>query len=82
MEVKRGKPPETVDRTITVEMTREEILSVIVSYIKKKINSDCIRLDNIKVIGSPDGKLESISLDGVETITLTWQIPDGLISQQ
>lgn len=73
MEIKRGTPPTHVDRELIVDMGREEILNILSFYIKKKINNDLVKLDNIEVVGSADGQLESMTLVGVESIPLKWK---------
>jgi hypothetical protein len=73
MEIKRGTPPTHVDRELIVDMGREEILNILSFYVKKKINNDLVKLDNIEVVGSADGQLESMTLVGVESIPLKWK---------
>lgn len=73
MEIKRGAPPTHVDRELIVDMGREEILNILSFYVKKKINNDLVKLDNIEVVGTADGQLESMTLVGVESIPLKWK---------
>lgn len=78
MEIKRGTPPTHVDRELIVDMGREEILSILSFYVKKKINNELVKLDNIEVVGSADGQLESMTLVGIESIPLKWRETEKL----
>jgi hypothetical protein len=75
MKVERGKPPEFVQRSIHIEMTRDEVLSVLLSFVKRKLANDSISLDNIQVIGNADAKLETMTISGLESVPLRWTEP-------
>lgn len=75
MQVRRGTPPTHVERSVVCELERDEVLKIIVSYIKEKMNNGALKIDQIEVVGSPDGHLESMTLTGVEMISLAWS-PD------
>lgn len=72
MQVRRGTPPSHVERSVVCELERDEVLQILVSYIKQKMNNGSLKLDHIEVVGSPDGQLESMTLTGVEMIPLSW----------
>lgn len=73
MDIKRGKPPTFVERELVVDVTRDEIIAIVTSYIKKRLNTENVKLDDVEVVGSADGKLESMTLVGSEQIPLTWK---------
>lgn len=76
MEIKRGTPPSHVERSIQIEMSREEVLSILVTHVKRKLQNDRLHLDDIEVVGSPDAKLEAMTLTGAEVIPLNWNPPE------
>lgn len=75
MQIKKGTPPATVERPIAVELTREEVLSILVTYIKTKLGSNT-RFEDIQVTGDEMDKLHSVTVAGVELVPLSWQKDD------
>lgn len=70
MDVKRGKGPESVQRPISIDLSRSELLDLITSFLKRKLGTD-VNLTAVKGVGT-DSVLETISFSGVETVTLNW----------
>ena len=75
MQFRRGTPPTHVERSVVCELERDEILQILVAYIKKKLNNSALKLDQIQVVGDADGHLEAMTLTGVEVVGLNWPDP-------
>ena len=83
MQLKRGNAPQTVDREIDVEITREEVITILSSFVKRKMAVDNVipkvQFDDLSIIAvkGDDGemKLTGITLLGIETLPL--QYPEG-----
>ena len=83
MQLKRGTGPLTVDREIDVEITREEVISILSNFVKRKMAVDNVvpnvSFDDLSVVAAKDNvgnmTLTGITLLGVETLPLEY--PDG-----
>jgi len=72
MKINKSAPPTTVERPISVDFSREEVLTVLVKAVRDKFGSN-LRLDDLSIIGNDNGKLDSVILAGVEILPLTWK---------
>lgn len=72
MEVRRGNPPQTIERQISVDLNRDEILAVVVNHIKSKIGPN-LRFDDIQVAGDENDRLQFVTVSGVEVVQLSWK---------
>jgi hypothetical protein len=71
MKVLRGTPPPTVDREIAVDLTRDEVMAVLVKYAKEQIGPN-LRLEELSVVGDEHGNLVSMTLGGNEIVPIIW----------
>jgi hypothetical protein len=76
MQVRKGNPPAMVERPVEVDLSREEVLTVIVNYVKAKLGVN-YNFNDIKVAGDEHDKLQSVSISGSEIIPLTWKADDA-----
>lgn len=70
MEVKRGQAPETVERPITINLSRDEVVRVLTQHIQKQLNSE-VAFSGLQGIGV-EGKLTTLALSGIEKVPLSW----------
>ena len=75
MQIKKGTPPATVERPIAVELSRDEVLSILVAFIKTKLGPNT-RFEDIQVTGDEMDKLHSVTVAGVELVPVSWQTKD------
>jgi hypothetical protein len=76
MEIRRGEPPKSVERHLAVEITSEEVLTILTNYIKRKMNTDRIRIDEVgATLSKETGKLVNMTLSGAEVLQLNWKTP-------
>ena len=81
MQIRRGNGPATVEREIDIIITRDEVIGILGQYIKRKLNTDQMRFDEIAVeaVKNEDGndalKFSGVTLMGVEILSL--QYPEG-----
>lgn len=76
MQLRKAEPPEYVKVGVEVELSREEVISALAAFIRQKSSNTRLRLDEISVIGSSDGKLQGINLSGEEVVPLQWTKSD------
>jgi hypothetical protein len=76
MNIRKGDPPKAVERQVTIELTRDEVLSILVSHLKLKLQGYPIRFEEIQVAGDDNGALTLFELSGVEVIPLNWDKQD------
>lgn len=74
MQVRKGTPPPTVERELAVDLTRDEVLAVLVNYVKTKLGPN-LRFDDIQVTGDEHDKLHSVTISGIEVVQLAWKNP-------
>jgi hypothetical protein len=76
MQLKRGSAPETVEREIDVDLTREEVIAILGAYLKRKIGTDKLRFDDISVIAGKDAAGQMVfsgaTMLGVEILPLQY----------
>ncbi len=77
MQIRKGTPPPSVERELAVDLTRDEVLAVLVNYIKTKLGSN-VRLSDISVAADELDKLTSVTISGVEVIPLVWKANDDV----
>lgn len=68
MDIQRSNPPVVVERDIAVHLSKEETLAILSAYVIKKLSTTRIKFSNIEALGSAEGKLETITLTGKESI--------------
>lgn len=72
MNVRRGNPPSQVERSLSIDLTREEVIYILTSYIKAKVAQGA-KLTDIKVSGDEAGKMQTLTISGVEVVPLQWK---------
>lgn len=72
MNVKKGEPPKSVERSISIDFSRDEIISVLTAYVKSKVQSHPVKIENLEVHCGDEGKLSKVELSGVEIIPINW----------
>jgi hypothetical protein len=78
MDIRRGEPPASVERQLIVDINAEEVLTILTNYIKKRMNTDRIRIDGIEATLSNDtSKLMTMTITGAEIIPITWNLPSS-----
>lgn len=77
MQVRKGTPPASVERPVAVDITREEIMALIVTHLKSKLGANFRFDDNIQVIADELDKVTTVTVTGVEVIPLNWAERDA-----
>jgi hypothetical protein len=79
MDVRRGKLQETVARGIEIDITRDELLTILTNFFKNKLKCVELKIDTLKGITSDAGnaqgaaaRLEGMTLTGFETVQIPW----------
>lgn len=72
MQVRKSTPPPTIERELDVDLTREEVISALVKYVKSSLGPN-FKFDDIQVTGDDQNKLKSVVLSGVEIVALNWR---------
>lgn len=73
MQISRGNLPVSVERPVSVEFGRDEILRILTKFAGQKLPADRVTFDDIEVIASDDAKLEKVTISGTEVVPLTWK---------
>jgi hypothetical protein len=70
MDIKHGLNPGYVERQISVNFTREEVLAILAEVASKQGNTK-IKFESIQGLGV-DNKLTTLALNGTEQVPLVW----------
>ena len=74
MKIARGERPQTIDRPVSVEISREEIIAILGGAIKRKFGVERLRFEDVAILGNSDMRFEGVILKGIETLAIPWTV--------
>jgi len=80
MEIRRGTPPQTVERTVDIDFSEDDVLLALTLYLKTTQKSDRFKLDNISFESGDNGPT-NVRVTGIEVIPLRWPETTTLVDK-